>query len=240
MSAAGEHWLTRRALAGDTEAAAAVVILCDPIFARDGRVWAHVDDDIQGIHFDDILGEGTWSSGERVLLQLAANLWSGSGHVDMAAICGLSDGFFTVAMEAIEARRWHARPLPLTLLQRDAVARRAQGEGLTVASLYDRLASRHASDPSRWETAPPARRAAFTWLVHVTRAYAATRDAGVDTELTPNEVQTVLARTVMNSYVDLFGPDRDRWVDDMDTAAQRTYLIAVDEVLAAIYAGELA
>ncbi|WP_157741120.1 hypothetical protein [Jiangella sp. DSM 45060] len=100
-------WLLRRAVAGDNEAAAAVVILCDRVFVDDQRAWSHVDDRREAIDWAGILAEGTWSSGERALLALGRNLWSGGDDtaVDVTDLIRLGDGYFAVAMEAIAARR---------------------------------------------------------------------------------------------------------------------------------------
>ena len=45
-------------------------------FAGDERVWRFVDLAQQRIYFKEILGEGTFSAGERSLLAVAASLFS--------------------------------------------------------------------------------------------------------------------------------------------------------------------
>lgn len=114
-----DWWLARRAVDGDGEAASAVAILCDALFADDWRVWSHIDDERQAIDWTAILAEGTWSSGERILLALGRNLWNGGRHtaIDVTDVLGLGDRFLGLALEAIEARRGRV-PLPLTPLQR--------------------------------------------------------------------------------------------------------------------------
>ncbi len=109
-----EWWLARRAVEGDREAASAVMILCDALFADDWRVWSHIDDEQQAIDWSAILGEGTWSSGERVLLALGRNLWSGGRHtaVDLTDVLALSDRFLALALTAMQARRGPLLPLP--------------------------------------------------------------------------------------------------------------------------------
>ncbi|PSL08185.1 hypothetical protein CLV30_101152 [Haloactinopolyspora alba] len=109
-----DWWLARRAVDGDGEAASAVAILCDPLFADDWRVWSHVDDEHEAIDWAAILAEGTWSSGERVLLALGRNLWSGGRHtaIDLTDVLGLGDRFLGLALEAMQARRGRALLLP--------------------------------------------------------------------------------------------------------------------------------
>ncbi|NED96825.1 hypothetical protein G1H11_16070 [Phytoactinopolyspora alkaliphila] len=118
-------WLAEHAADGDHEAAAAAIILCDPIFAGDWRLWAHVDDNREEIDWDGILADRTWSSGEHLLLELGRNLWSG-GHqtaVDLTKLVRLGDRFFSVALSAIEARRG-CGPLPRTEGQRASASPR--------------------------------------------------------------------------------------------------------------------
>lgn len=105
----GRDRLVERAEHGDTEAAAALIVL--DAFAGDARAWAHVD--VDGIHWAGILDEGTWSSGERRLLEFGKALWKGYGEVDVAYLFagGLGDGMLQVVVDAITARR-SGRPLP--------------------------------------------------------------------------------------------------------------------------------
>jgi hypothetical protein len=53
---------------------------------------------------DAVLDHG-WSSGERILIELAGCLWRGHGDVDLAYVaCELGGPFFQAAMDAIAAR----------------------------------------------------------------------------------------------------------------------------------------
>lgn len=106
----GHELLQERARGGDYEAAAALVVLESSAFAGDQRAWRHVDTD--GIDWEAILDDGTWSSGERRLLELGRALWAGRGTVDAAYLfTSLSRGFEQVVIDAITARRGY-QPLP--------------------------------------------------------------------------------------------------------------------------------
>lgn len=93
--------LVERATNGDTEAAAALVILD---FLNDNRAWRHVSTD--GIFWNAMLENLTWSSGERRLIELGQALWKGHGVVDVVYLftC-LSGGAEQAVVDAITARR---------------------------------------------------------------------------------------------------------------------------------------
>lgn len=55
----------------------AVYTIATEAFPRDERVWAHIDVEDQVVDFDAILAERHFSKTERLLLQIAADLWSG-------------------------------------------------------------------------------------------------------------------------------------------------------------------
>lgn len=60
---------------------------------------------------EEVLDIGTWSSGERALIEWAGALWSGSGRVDIGYIAGsLDDRFLHAALGALAA--YANRPLP--------------------------------------------------------------------------------------------------------------------------------
>ena len=54
----------------------AVLIILTSAFAEDGRVWQYVDLDRADIAFRNILDDGTFSSGEKILLAVAASLFN--------------------------------------------------------------------------------------------------------------------------------------------------------------------
>jgi len=61
---------------------AALTILTST-FAKDGRVWQHVDLERERIHFEEILADGTFSSGERMLLTVAASLFNQDHRINL-------------------------------------------------------------------------------------------------------------------------------------------------------------
>ena len=85
---------------------ALTILLGSPLLANDGRVWQYVDLDREEIHFTQMLKDGTFSSGERTLLEIAAslfnqtrtvNLWRAFGRLDerctklaITAICNFA------------------------------------------------------------------------------------------------------------------------------------------------------
>jgi hypothetical protein len=105
---------------------AALHILTAGLFARDRRVWAHVDPEGAGIDFEAILAEVTWSSGERRLLAAAASLFGAeppTGLVDLTELVGgLDERGWRLLLGALALRRagltGSARPLdPTGLLE---------------------------------------------------------------------------------------------------------------------------
>ena len=67
------------------------------------RARAYVD--VAAREFDPRIHDQAWSTGERVLIDLARALWKGHGDVDLAYIATQLDGrFFNAAINAIAAR----------------------------------------------------------------------------------------------------------------------------------------
>lgn len=105
------HWMPRRAAAGESDVAAAFVILGHPQFAR--GVASSIGDGLdQGsVYFEEILDRG-WSTSEQQLLMLAAHLWNSAAYpavdLDFLIRC-LDDSWLAVVLEAMTAR--HGRPL---------------------------------------------------------------------------------------------------------------------------------
>lgn len=89
--------------ARNSEWAAAVHILTSARFATDPRVWRHVDEDLSGIGFTQMLAAQSWSSGERLLLELAASLYGTGVQVDAGRLLGLGDSGRAVAYGAVVA-----------------------------------------------------------------------------------------------------------------------------------------
>lgn len=71
---------------------------------QDGRVWRHVDLARKEIHFERILKDGTFSGGEKRLLEIAASLFNSDHKVNLWRAFGMLDGHFTeIAILAIRA-----------------------------------------------------------------------------------------------------------------------------------------
>jgi len=82
---------------------AALIILTEG-FARDPRVWVHVDLVRERIQFKAILENGTFSSGERCLLQATASLFNQEYSVNLWEIFdSLDDRNAGLVLKAIES-----------------------------------------------------------------------------------------------------------------------------------------
>ena len=89
----------------DPEYASAVYIL-----TSDDFTWEKASGYVsrRGILFDDLLDEVDFSSGYRILIQLAGNLFNGGQHIDPVEFMRLDEGNFGVAQVAIHLRRHSA------------------------------------------------------------------------------------------------------------------------------------
>jgi uncharacterized SAM-dependent methyltransferase len=96
-------------LLGDSAWRAVLHILTANLFARDRRVWAHVDLEGLWIDFEAILAEGTWSAGERRLLSAAASLFGAehpTGLVDLTELVGgVDESGWRLLLGALALRR---------------------------------------------------------------------------------------------------------------------------------------
>ena len=61
----------------------AVLLILTSAFAEDGRVWQYVNLEREEISFRKILDDGTFSSGERMLLAVAASLFSREQRINL-------------------------------------------------------------------------------------------------------------------------------------------------------------
>src|SRR5882762_7279367 len=61
----------------------AALMILTSAFAEDGRVWQHVNLDREEISFRRILADGTFSSGEKTLLAVAASLFNQEQRINL-------------------------------------------------------------------------------------------------------------------------------------------------------------
>src|SRR5437762_9619826 len=61
----------------------ATLIILTSAFGDDPRVWQYVNLDLEKISFNKILDDGTFSSGEKVLLSVAASLFNQEQRVNL-------------------------------------------------------------------------------------------------------------------------------------------------------------
>ena len=61
----------------------AALIILKSAFAEDSRVWQHVNLNREEISFKRILDDGTFSSGERILLSVAASLFNQEHSINL-------------------------------------------------------------------------------------------------------------------------------------------------------------
>lgn len=77
----------------------------------DSRLDRHLRLDKREFDAEGALAEGTWSSGERALIEWAGALWKGSGQVDIGYIAGSLGGrFLDAALGAVAAYRGETLP----------------------------------------------------------------------------------------------------------------------------------
>jgi hypothetical protein len=92
------------------------------VFGNDGRFWSYVNmpgesrRQYTGIDFKTMLAESSWSSGEQLMAELAANLFNSSCDVQLSRMCMLlGDRLWRVALEAIGLRRRDPHLLDLVI-----------------------------------------------------------------------------------------------------------------------------
>ena len=69
----------------------AALIILTSAFANDGRVWQNVNLEREEIHFRKMFDDGTFSSGERTLLTVAASLFNQEQHVNLWTVLNRVD-----------------------------------------------------------------------------------------------------------------------------------------------------
>ncbi|MCF6735234.1 hypothetical protein [Blastococcus sp. KM273129] len=84
-----------------------MLLIAEEAFPFDLRVWKHVDARRQEVDFDQMLSETTFSSQERLMLEIAASLWSSSTHPTILGVVAerLGDDWLEVLLRALAASR---------------------------------------------------------------------------------------------------------------------------------------
>jgi hypothetical protein len=86
---------------------AAVLVIATEAFLLDKRVWKHIDSRRHLVHFDEMLADPTFSTQERLLLEIAASLWSSSDHPTILSVVAerLGEEWLAVLIRALAAAR---------------------------------------------------------------------------------------------------------------------------------------
>lgn len=86
---------------------AAVLVVASEAFPLDHRVWRHISEVDQEVHFDRILSDESFTTTERLLLEIAASLWTSSSHPTMLSVIAdrLGDEWLAVVLRALAASR---------------------------------------------------------------------------------------------------------------------------------------
>ena len=98
----GQQYARASARQGWGEAAAVAVLLGLEPIAADSRFARHVTRD--GVNWDDVLADQSWSAAERFMIATAAGIWRGRGNsVDIAQAGYLDDRFLGPWLAMISA-----------------------------------------------------------------------------------------------------------------------------------------
>ena len=86
---------------------AAAVVVASEAFLFDMRVWKHIHHDRQAVDFNEMLKDTTFSASDRLLLEVAASLWSSGGHSTMLGVLAerLGDERLAVILRALTVAR---------------------------------------------------------------------------------------------------------------------------------------
>lgn len=84
---------------------AAALLIAQEAFPLDLRVWQHIDERRQEVRFDDMLLDTTFSTKERLMLEIAASLWSSSRHPTILGVVAerLGEDWLAVLLRALAA-----------------------------------------------------------------------------------------------------------------------------------------
>lgn len=86
---------------------AAALLIAQEAFPLDLRVWKYLDDKRQEADFDQMLRDPTFPAKERLMLEIAASLWTSSKHSTILAVVAdrLGDEWLAVILHALAAAR---------------------------------------------------------------------------------------------------------------------------------------
>ena len=86
---------------------AAVLLIAQEAFPLDFRVWNCIDDRRQEVDFDRLLRDATFSAKERLMLEIAASLWTSRNHPTLLSVIAdrLGDDWLAVILRALAASR---------------------------------------------------------------------------------------------------------------------------------------
>ncbi len=86
---------------------AAVLVIATEAFPLDNRVWQHIDDKHHHVDFGRLLSDPTFSTRDRLLLEIAASLWSSSEHPTILGVVAerLGDEYLAVILRALATAR---------------------------------------------------------------------------------------------------------------------------------------
>lgn len=86
---------------------AAALVVASEAFPLDNRVWRHVDSTRQHVDFDRILSNSTFTETERLLLEIAASLWSSTNHSTLLGVIAdrLGDEGLAIVLRGLAAAR---------------------------------------------------------------------------------------------------------------------------------------
>jgi hypothetical protein len=86
---------------------AAVLLIAQEAFPLDFRVWNCIDDRRQEVDFDRLLRDVTFTAKERLMLEIAASLWTSRNHPTLLGVIAdrLGNDGLAVILRALAASR---------------------------------------------------------------------------------------------------------------------------------------
>lgn len=85
----------------------AILVIATEAFLLDNRVWRHIDSRRHRVDFDQMLADPTFSTQERLFLEIAASLWSSGDHPTILGVVAerLGEEWLSVLLRALAAAR---------------------------------------------------------------------------------------------------------------------------------------